>query len=194
MQRQDIDGVSLLVNNRKHVRVPRVDFSNLTVTHIEPDIPKGCTINEIVKQAKRAKPYAEWIMQTINQNSQPGEKVLAVVHKGLLDHEYLPSAHRQFGEAVDLAGRKVCFIHWGSGIGSNRWKDATAVFLFGEFHVPKRAMVGTDLGLRGQRATSAALAPFQSPNPKSKELNGIREGHLCRWMKQIAMRGERPKH
>ena len=63
------------------------------------------------------------------------------------------------------------------------------MFLFGEFHVPKRAMVGTSLGLREQRATSAALTPFQSPNPKGKELNGIREGHLCRWIKQIAMRG-----
>ncbi|MEK9285689.1 DEAD/DEAH box helicase family protein [Bradyrhizobium sp. ISRA442] len=185
----DIDGVSLLVNNRKHVRVPRVDFSNLTVTHIEPDTPKGCTINEIVKQASRAKPYAEWIMETITQNSHPGERVLAVVHKALLDHEYLPNAHREFGEAIDLAGRRVCFIHWGSGIGSNRWKDAAAVFLFGEFHIPKRAMVGTGLGLRQQRATSAALAPFQSPNPKRKELGTIREGHLCRWMKQIAMRG-----
>jgi hypothetical protein len=185
----DIDGISLLVNNRKHVRVPRVDFSNLTITHIEADIPKGCTVSEIIKQAKRAKPYAKWIVETIGENSKPGEQVLAVVHKGLLDHEYLPDAHRDFSQPLDLDGREVCFIHWGSGIGSNRWKDATAVFLFGEFHVPKRAMVGTSLGLREQRATSAALAPFQSPNPKAKELNGIREGHLCRWIKQIAMRG-----
>jgi hypothetical protein len=185
----DIDGISLLVNNRKHVRVPRVDFSNLTITHIEPDIPKGYTVNEIIKQAKRAKPYATWIMETIRQNSQPGEKVLAVVHKGLLDHEYLPNAHREFSDPFHLEGRKVCFIHWGSGIGSNRWKDASAVFLFGEFHVPKRAMVGTSLGVRGQRATSVALTPFQSPNPRCKALQGIRDGHLCRWAKQIAMRG-----
>ncbi|EKS30924.1 Uncharacterised protein [Afipia felis] len=150
---------------------------------------KGSTVNQIIKTAKQAKPYAEWIIETIKQNSKPGEKVLAVVHKGLLDHEYLPNGHRDFNHPFDLEGRMVCFIHWGSGIGSNRWKDAGAVFLFGEFHVPKRAMVGTSLGLRAQRATSSALAPFQSPNPKGKELAGIREGHLLRWMKQIAMRG-----
>ncbi|MCK1694585.1 DEAD/DEAH box helicase family protein [Bradyrhizobium sp. 144] len=185
----DIDGVSLLVNNRKHVRVPRVDFSKLTITHIEPDLPKGYTVSGIIKQAKLAKPYAGWIMETIRQNSQPGEKVLAVVHKGLLDHEYLPSAQREFSNSYDLEGRKVCFINWGSGIGSNRWKDATAVFLFGEFHVPKRAMVGTSLGLREEQATASALAPFQTPNPRSSQLRWIREGHLCRHMKQLAMRG-----
>ncbi|MDA9441641.1 hypothetical protein XH98_21650 [Bradyrhizobium sp. CCBAU 51745] len=185
----DIDGVSLLVNNRKHVRVPRVDFSNLTITHIEPDIPKGHTVSEIIKHAKLAKPYARWIVDTIRQNSQPGEKVLAVVHKGLLDHEYLPNDHRDFSDPFDLDGRKVCFIHWGSGIGSNRWKDATAVFLFGEFHVPKRAMVGTSLGLKEEQATTSALAPYQTPNPRSGELRWIREGHLSRHMKQLAMRG-----
>jgi hypothetical protein len=185
----DIDGVSLIVKNRRHVRVPRVEFSKLTITHIEPDLPKGITINEVIKQAKRARPYAEWISKTIRQNSQPGEKVLAVVHKGLLDHEYLPNGHREFREPFDLEGRNVCFIHWGSGISSNRWKDATAVFLFGEFHIPKRAMVGTSLGLRGKRATASVLAPYQSPNPSSGELRWMREGHLCRWAKQIAMRG-----
>ncbi|WP_051380390.1 DEAD/DEAH box helicase family protein [Bradyrhizobium sp. WSM1743] len=185
----DIDGVSLLVNNRKPVPVPQVDFSKLTITHIEPDLPKGHTVSEIIKQAKLAKPYARWIMETIRQNSQLGEGVLAVVHKGLLDHEYLPNDHREFSNPFDLDGRNVCFIHWGSGIGSNRWKDATAVFLFGEFHVPKRAMVGTSLGLREEQATASALAPFQTPNPRSSQLRWIREGHLCRHMKQLAMRG-----
>jgi hypothetical protein len=45
------------------------------------------------------------------------------------------------------------------------------------------------LGLREQRATSAALAPFQSPNPRCEGLHGVRDGHLCRWAKQIAIRG-----
>lgn len=185
----DIDGISLLVNNRKHVRVPPVDFRNLSIVHIEPDVPKGYTISKIVKEAKRARPYAEWIIGTLRQNSAPGENVLAVVHKRMLDHEYLPNDHRAFSDPFDLEGRNICFIHWGSGIGSNRWKSATAVFLFGEFHVPKRAMVGTALGLKEERATSATLALFQTPNPRNRELKGIREGHLLRWLKQIAMRG-----
>jgi len=142
----NIDGVSLLVTNRLHVRVPRVDFSNLTITHVEPELPKGYRVSEVISQAKTARPYAEWIKRTIIENTLPQEKVLAVVHLSLLDHDYLPPDHRQFAHAFDLCERKVCFIHWGSGIGSNRWKDASAVFLFGEFHIPKRALVCTSLG------------------------------------------------
>jgi len=192
----DIDGMSLLVGNRKRVRVPKVDFKNLSITHIEPNISKRSTISEIMKTAKRARPYASWILETIKQNSRSGEKVLVVVHKAMLDHEYIPGDNRDFRKPYDLDGRLVCFIHWGSGVGSNRWKDATAVFLFGEFHIPKRSMVGNILGLKEEPATSTSLSPFQSPNPKAlqscakgKELSIIRDGHLCRWLKQIAMRG-----
>ncbi len=185
----DIDGVSLVVNNRRPVRVPTVDYSNLSIAHIEPPLPKGKTVTAILKQSKSARPYAEWILDTIRQNTQPGEKVLAVAHKALFDHEYLPNGYRDFTAPFDLDGREVCFCHWGMGIGSNRWKDATVVFLFGEFHIPKRAMVATKLGLRCRPATATTLAPFQSPNPRAAGLKVLREGNLCRWMKQLAMRG-----
>jgi len=185
----DIDGVALVVGNRRPVWVPAVDYRNLSITHIEPQLPKRKTVSAVIKQGKLARPYAEWIMETIRQNSQPGEKVLAVAHKGLFDHDYLPDAHRDFSVPLDVDGRQVCFIHWGMGIGSNRWKDATAVFLFGEFPIPKRAMVAIKLGLRGHPATAAALAPFQSPNPRTAGLKELIEGNLCRWMKQLAMRG-----
>lgn len=185
----DIDGISPITNNRKAVRVPKVDYANLSITHIEPPLPKRKTVSAVVKQGSLARPYAEWIIGTIRQNTRPGEKVLAVAHKGLFDHDYLPNDHRDFDAAFDLNGREVCFIHWGAGIGSNRWKDATVVFLFGEFHLPKRAMVAMRLGLRRQPATAVSLAPFQSPNPRTAALKSLLEGNLCRWMKQLAMRG-----
>lgn len=185
----DIDGVSLIVNNRKRVSVPKVNFANLTITHITPDIPKGSRITEIIKASKRARPYAQWIMRTMREHSNQGEKVLAVVHKGLLDHEYLPNDHWDFDNPYDLEGRQVSFINWGYGIGSNRWKDATALFLFGEFHIPKRATIGTLLGLKKQSANVSTLSAFQSPNSTNTELLALKEGHLCRWEKQLAMRG-----
>lgn len=185
----DIDGVSLIVNNREPVEVPRVDFCNLSITHIQAPLPKGSRISNIAKTAKKARPYAEWIRNTIIENSQPGEKVLAVVHKSLLDLEFLPNAHHSFDLPYDLHGRMVCLINWGTGIGSNRWKDASAVFLFGEFHLPKRALVGTALALKQQPADVVSLAPFQSPKASDPELLALRDGHLCRHQKQLAMRG-----
>lgn len=185
----DIDGVSLIVSNRKHVLVPRLDFSNLTITHINPDIPKGVKVAAIIKQAKRAKPYAQWIMRTIKEHSTPGEKIVVVAHKAMLEHEYLPNEHRDFDSQYDLEGRQVCFINWGYGIGSNRWRDASAVFLFGEFHIPKRATIATLFGLKQQAVNVLALSSLQSPNSKNTELLALKEGHLGRWAKQLAMRG-----
>ncbi|WP_316173897.1 MULTISPECIES: DEAD/DEAH box helicase family protein [unclassified Bradyrhizobium] len=185
----DIDGVSIVVTNRKPVPVPQVDYSNLTITHIPPQLPKKKTLAQIISHSRDARPYAQWIMETVKQNTKPGEKILVVAHKGLFNHAYLPDGHSRFENALDLDGRQVCLSHWGTGIGSNRWREATVVFLFGDYHVPKRAMVGTSLGLREQRATSVTLAPFQSPNPRAGGLKALRDGNLCRHTKQLAMRG-----
>jgi hypothetical protein len=188
----DIDGVSQLVQWRASVPSPRVSFENLTVTHIAP--PKEVIgpqerVAQIVKTAKRARPYADWIRDTVVQNTQPGDKVLVVVHKDMLAHEYLPNRRSLGVDAYDLQGRKAAFINWGYGIGSNRWKTATSVFLFGEFHLPKRATVGTALGLRDQPAGSDCLKAMQSPNSQDEMLLMLQYGHLLRWEKQLAMRG-----
>jgi hypothetical protein len=190
----DIDGLSLVAKHRHPVHVPQVDFRNLTITHIDPEPlnvggkKKRLKVSEVAKRADLARPYAEWILETIKLHTQPGEKVLTIVHKAFLDHEYLP-ARRDFEDAYDLEGRQVCFIHWGIGIGSNRWKDASAVFLFGEFHKPRRAMVATGLGWREEQATERSLAPYQGWKRKDGPLLTLQEGDLCRWNKQMAMRG-----
>lgn len=188
----DIDGVSQLVDWRASVPSPRVSFENLTVTHIAPPqdiIGPGDRISEIIKKATTARPYADWIKGTIVSKTEPGEKVLVVVHKGLLDHEYLPDCDDLGEDAFDLEGRTVAFINWGYGIGSNRWKEATSVFLFGEFHLPKRATVATGLGLLDRPAGAHGLSGMQSPNSQDQVLLTLQHGHLMRWEKQLAMRG-----
>ena len=189
----DIDGVSQIVPWRRTVKSPRVSFENLTVTHIAPPsdiISSRETVTEIVKKAKRASPYAKWIKETVVANTDVGEKVLVVTHKAMIDHAYLPDIDSlEDLDAYDLEGRKVAFINWGRGVGSNRWKEATSVFLFGEFHVPKRATVGTALGLLDQPAGVPQLNKMQSPNTRDKVFVTLHQGHLLRWEKQLAMRG-----
>lgn len=191
----DIDGVSQIAPWRSPVRSPVISFDNLTVTHLA--MPSDIVgprekVTEIVKTMRRARPYAEWIKRTVVENTSPGERALVVVHKALIENlDLLPgSASLADGSAYDLKGRKVAVINWGAGIGSNRWKDATSVFLFGEFHVPKRATVGTVLGLLEQPAFgSAQLRKVQSPKTRDRVFMSLHEGHLLRWEKQLAMRG-----
>ncbi|MGY3235645.1 hypothetical protein ACVWZ4_003815 [Bradyrhizobium sp. USDA 4472] len=194
----DIDGLSLIAKHRSPVVVPQVDFRQLTITHIDPEPliiagkRKKLKISDVAKRADQARPYAQWILDTAKQHTRPGEQILITTHKALLDHEYLPS-NCDFSQPYDLEGRQVCFIHWGVGIGSNRWKDATAVFLFGEFHKPRRTMVAAGLGWREQQATESSLAPYQCWNRKDGPLLTLQEGDLCRWLKQMAMRGNARK-
>lgn len=191
----DIDGVAQLIpSKRKPMSSPRLSFENLTISHLVPPdnvIGSRERVSQIVKTCQRAEPYAEWIMDTIREHTEPGEKVLVVAHKAMLDHNYLPSGNASLGDdAYDLDGRKLAFINWGTGIGSNRWKDATSVFLFGEFHLPRRATVGTALGLLNEPAGSCSRLPrMENPNSRDAVFLTLQRGHLLRWEKQLAMRG-----
>lgn len=191
----DIDGLSLITQNRKAVRVPEVDFRNLTITHIDPEPLRHGKGNKqrrrmsaVGKQASLAQPCADWIMGTVKRHTEPGEKVLVIVSKAMLQHRYLP-AKSDFLDCYDLEGRKVCFIHWGIGIGSNRWRDADVVFLFDEFHKPRQAHVATGLGYQEQRATVETLKPYRGQNRKDGPMVALKDGDICRWIKQMAMRG-----
>lgn len=191
----DLDGLSLITQNRKSVQVPEVDYANLTIIHIDPaplKYGKGRRqrrrMSEVGKQASLAQPYADWILNTIKQHTEPGEKVLVIVHKAMLDHRYLP-ANADFSDCHELDGRQVCFIHWGIGIGSNRWREAGAVFLFDEFHKPRQATVATGLGNQEQLATADTLRPYQAHNRKDGPMVTLKDGDICRWIKQMAMRG-----
>ncbi|ACL62223.1 DEAD/DEAH box helicase family protein [Methylobacterium nodulans] len=190
----DIDGVAQIAPWRMLMPAPQLSFENLTVAHLVPPaevIKPGERVSQIVKKYQRAEPYARWIKQAVCENTDPGEKVLVVVQKAMLDHNYLPGESGSFGDdAYDLNGRKVAFINWGTGIGSNRWKDATSVFLFGEFHLPQRATVGTALGILNEPAGACArLSKMGSSNSRDEVFLTLREGHLLRWEKQLAMRG-----
>ncbi|WP_230534360.1 DEAD/DEAH box helicase family protein [Microvirga roseola] len=188
----NIDGVSELVSWRIAVSSPQVSYENLTITHITPPldvVEPGERITEIVRHSERAKAYASWIRETVVRNTSPGEKVLVVVHKAMLEGNHLPKQDSLGEDAYDLDGRRVALINWGYGIGSNRWKTATSVFLFGEFHLPKRITMGQMLALLDQPVTEYGLSKLQSPNSVDDDLLRLQHGHLLRWEKQLAMRG-----
>lgn len=179
----DLTGIIPVVDFMTPTQVPQVDYRNLEVIHVEAETNQR--INQVTRGKATAEPYAAWIKQTVLDHTNPGEEVLVVTHKALLDHGYL-------GVTVDTlphwGGRHIHLSHWGTGIGSNRWRDVSTVFLFGEFFRPKRADVATTLGLQ---AVTASTKTLQSAN--GKNLTGpceaIQEGHLLRWSKQLAMRG-----
>src|SRR4029450_6834445 len=71
----DIAGLVTLNDSIKEVTVPEVDYSNLTVLHL--DQPKEFRrITETTSSASKARPYADWIREVVLANTQPGDDVL----------------------------------------------------------------------------------------------------------------------
>jgi hypothetical protein len=60
------------------------------------------------------------------------------------------------------------------------------VIVCDDFHLPQRVIRATLQGLRGHKATEGALAE----GSWSEELEYLRDGHILRWMKQMALRGK----
>jgi hypothetical protein len=197
----DIDGVTQLCPWRVHSQTPQVSYANLEIVHV-----KSCTrqrLSKFFSHAKNRLAYVDWMKATILAHTEPGQRALVVCKKALFDNCNVPDWNerderfempdvylKEYG--WELGGRKLCATHWGGfGIGTNTWQSADAVFLFDEFHQPRRATIARAQGLMAAKATEGALARMSTLNSKAApQVDAISEGHLLRWTKQMALRGK----
>ena len=184
----DISGVCALMKGMEAVKdIPQVDYANLQIFHIGLPREYDVKFKDLVKRASTARPYAEWIRQTVLDQTKPGDRVLVVSHKPLFDHKYLEEAPIA-GDPADWSGRHVSTLHWGTGIGTNSFRDCDTVFLFGEFWKPRSSTVGHTLGVTSRTASEDTLK-----GANGRYLVGdyktFNEGDLLRWTKQLACRG-----
>lgn len=162
-------------------QTPQVDYSNLAITHIEA--PK-----DFKDIASRSTPrstdqdYMRWVMNAVHEHTDIGENVLVVVHKRHLAQMHLND------QAIERRGRAIHYCNWGTGIGSNKWRHCTSVFLFSEFHLPRHVYLSETLALQGSSATINNLnsANGQRMTSLTKQVS---EGHRLRWLMQLASRG-----
>ena len=126
------------------------------------------TVKEITASAKLATAYAEWIKSgPLSLRPSQGEMIAAVTHRQMLDQERVPNK-RTFEDPWVIEGnRKVAFLTYGRGIGSNSHKRATTVFLFGMFWRPQRISAGQMLGFIDKPAREATtLHELANPNTR----------------------------
>jgi hypothetical protein len=194
----DIDGISQICPWREHINVPQANYGNLEIVHVPQHTKKR--LSEYLKKATNQRAYVKWMMEIIREHMAPGERGLVICKKVLFDAERVPQwpdGDPRFKDPEsytkryewDIDGRRLCATHWGTGIGSNDWKDADVVFLFDEFFLPRRTVVATVQGLNGHRADEGALASMTTLNSKSSTVDIIADGSRLRWTKQMALRG-----
>ena len=193
-----IDGVSHVVPWRVEAEVPQARYDNLDIVHVRQLTTKR--LKEYLKTAANQRSYVNWMLQNIKEHMAPGERGLVICKKLLFDNERVPawpegderfktpeSYTKQY--EWDLEGRKLCATHWGTGIGSNDWKDADVVFLFDEFFIPRSIAAANVQGLREHEADEGDLAGMTTLNSKAPGVDVIAAGHRLRWTKQLALRG-----
>ena len=194
----DIDGVSHIVPWRVQTETPKARYDNLKIVHVPQHTKKR--LSEYLKTASNQREYVKWVVATITENMSPGEKGLVICKKSLFDAERVPQwpdgdprfkDPKSFTENYgwDIDGRKLCATHWGTGVGSNDWREADVVFLFDEFFIPRRIAVATTQGLRGHKVHEGDLGHMKNLNSKADGVDLIADGHTLRWIKQLALRG-----
>jgi hypothetical protein len=194
----DVDGVSVVVPWVVHTKVPKARYDNLEIIHVPQHTKKR--LNVYFKTAANQRAYVDDMVKIIKDHMAPGELGLVVCKKSLFDAERVPQwpegdhrfeePHRYLGEyGWDIEGRKLCATYWGPGVGSNAWRKADVVFLFDEFHIPRRIAAATTQGLRGHRADQGDLASMSTMNSKAEGVDAISDGHRIRYTKQMALRG-----
>jgi hypothetical protein len=194
----NIDGISRLVPWRVDAEVPQARYDNLEIIHVPPLTTKRLSV--YLKTAPNQRAYVNWMREIILEHTAAGERVLVVCTKRLFEAERVPDwpdGDERFNDPEtytkryewDIEGRKLCAVHWGTGIGSNDYRDANVVILFDEFYIPRRAHVARAQGLLELKAHEGPLGALRTLNSTSTGVNALDLGHRLRWLKQMALRG-----
>jgi hypothetical protein len=177
----EIDGINQIVGWSKVVPSAPADYRNLTIKLL--DVPSEIgnkNFKKLYGHWTTRTLLLNWMRESVLQNTKAKDKVLIVSNKDLIIGGELKS--------MDWEGRTVSFVHYGTGVGSNQWKDYKNVFMFGQFHKPQSAYISEGLGLKEEKFTTDSVAGI-SPRKLTGEPRVLRDGHLLSWLKQLSTRG-----
>jgi hypothetical protein len=194
----DIDGVNELCPWRRPVEIPKATYERLEIVHV-PSVAKG-TLKRWLQTQEHRRDYARHILDNVRSHVAPGQKALLVCKRDIVDARpdidgwsanvkpFLTASNREF--SWEFEGRLLSLTWWGGyGVGANHWREADIVLLFDDFHLPQHANIAVAQGVKRALTTQAPLADMTAPNSLPGEVRQIRDGHLLRWMKQMALRG-----
>ena len=190
----ELAGLVTLHPNVTSVPVLPVNYERLNVFSM--DMPaKFRKVRDALKVAATSREYSQFIRDSVLANTQPGDDVLVVVHKEVLSMEIIGVTSDDPATPTDWEGRAVNTQHWGAGVGLNKFRHKTHVFMFGSFYLPGSATVAQTHGWSQQALTAESLAHAQSVRSTGSVYaprgmyRQVAEGNVLRWIKQLAMRG-----
>jgi hypothetical protein len=127
------------------------------------------------------------------------QRVLVACRKDLIpeftdwrpsDERYRQAVYRRGGDGgylVDVGGVRCAVTNYGDGVGSNEYKEASAVVLLDNFWIPVREAIAQGLGLQRKPAEGQGLS--KSLNTNHPAVKAILEGTALRQILQMTGRG-----
>jgi hypothetical protein len=197
-----LDGTAL-ISGIKQLRLPDrvilpgpvVSFGSLRTVIEKP--PTRQHLAKYLTKADNFLTYRNWMLEVIKRHAQPGQKVLVVCKKALVDMKAFPAwehsspnwrdVNYQTEFGYDLDGINISVQWWGGpSTGHNAWQDAEAVFLFDANWTPRHKVLADIQGLRRQPANKIDMTSLrrQSEMFRDYRLHCMMRDHV-----QAACRG-----
>jgi hypothetical protein len=179
------DILATAVGNTIHVveGVPSPNYKTLTTFFVAPptNMADKFVSSGLFKDRPAAERVLHFLRDVILEHTKPGSKILVHVKKDFRD--LLSRAERHF----ELDGRMVDIIHFGTGRGSNRWKDFDVDVRLTDFF-PRREVLAAKLGAHGRTLDQKALNRLSSGNCPDRQLQGLYDAALLIASKQDTAR------
>lgn len=192
----DINGL-FSVSSHVHVIDTDVtpDYSALELNYVIPpaEFRGKLKPTKAFRARWTAQPLMEWFFQDLLlPNTEAGDKVLVYAKKRLLEfdlqREY-DESHSPDPYKIEIEGRTIWFCHFGSGRGSNRWKECNVYFRVGEFYPKKAVTLSKACSIDGgRRLSDHELRDLSSGTTRHELYELARDTHLMVHNKQETAR------
>lgn len=172
--------------------VPVPDYRRVQITYITP--PKDVSAyfrGKDLSIRRKMVDTAAYFREVILANTEPGEEVLVYAKKGYLDTDLQKEADESGSDDpyyCEWQGRKVRWCHFGSGRGTNRYKDCTVYFQFDAFHKPKGVVVAEMASHRGIKLSEEELQRLSPGGTTDADYRLVKDSLIATDTKQNAAR------
>lgn len=193
----DLNGLYSVGSSLITVDTPTADYSNVEVNYI--GLPKefsGRTAwdKKNVRRVRTMRPFMDWFKETLLANTKAGEQILVYAPQVLIDTDLHKTDDEATGEAADddryceWEGRKIHWSHFGSGRGTNKFKDCTVYFQIRAHYKPKAAIVAQTLSHTGGMPGTEMMKNWSSGRTKETVYVHVRDTLIACDTKQNAAR------
>jgi len=182
-----------LSDSMRIVPGPAPDYSAVEIhyVHLPAEFEGKLKPDGVYRSRDTAEPFMAWLGELILKNTQPGDSVLVYGKQRLVEMKQFrdwPGAERMGANGIVLLGRKIHFVNFGRGRGSNQWRDCNVYVQIADFHGRKHSLITKTGSWRGKVFSDPELKALSSGRTTHPDFMITSEAQLNVTSKQCAAR------